>query len=140
VLKGNLNDIPGTHHGRIPAAFNVSRESLSVLNRFLTKRKEDSFETLKRSGKLFYADYEILNGIDSKDDRIFYSSIVLLYLSNTGKLMPLAVQLTRNQINQIYTPDDREEVWLFARMHATLSDSLVHEMVSSIKFRNQLIK
>ena len=87
--------------------------------------------------RLFIADYEILSDIESKDDRIFYSSIVLLYVNKHSKLLPLAIQLTRNSdSNQIYTPDDREEVWLFARMHATLSDSLVHEMVTIKFFQN----
>ena len=104
------------------------------MNNHLKRRSEPSFEILEQTGRLFYADYEILDGIHAKDDNVFYPSIVILYWSNQQKLLPLAIQLTRNAENPIYSPDDSEPVWLFARMHAALSDALVHEMVAHYNF------
>jgi arachidonate 5-lipoxygenase len=124
----------------LPKVVNLTKANVEFLNQNVLNNKT-TFEELKSKRRLFFADYEILDGITRKDSRVFYSPVVLFYLNENDVLMPLAIQLTRNQTNnRLYTPADSEVVWILARMFAMEADGLYHEMVQHLCFTHLTVE
>ena len=115
---------------------------MNKINNLLKSRGESSFDVLKESGRIFFVDYGILENNTVVSGRICYPSIGLFYMASNRTLLPLAVQLTRNlnNNNEVYTPLDREEVWLLARTHLMHSDALTHEFVSHLCFTHLAVE
>ena len=109
------------------------------MNEVLKSRNEPLFDALKRGGKLFYVDYEILDGIHTMPGRKFHLPIIIFYMASNRTLLPLGIQLDR-QNKEISTPLDREEVWLFSRIHVMHSDALVHEFVQHLGFTHLAVE
>eukprot|EP01087_Luapelamoeba_hula_P006965 TRINITY_DN1704_c0_g1_i2.p1 TRINITY_DN1704_c0_g1~~TRINITY_DN1704_c0_g1_i2.p1 ORF type:complete len:1532 (-),score=208.78 TRINITY_DN1704_c0_g1_i2:397-4689(-) len=143
----------------LPDALNLSPTNLALINQKLYEAAPASnatLDSLRDENRLFYVDYSILDDIYMKDDRVFYSPIIVLYLDHTKNLMPLLIQLTQDPSddcevfvapNEIdgkklwytdgtsnYSDDVLARTWLFARMHVMAADGIVHEMVSHLAF------
>jgi hypothetical protein len=124
------------------------------MNALLTSRSEPSFDVLLSQQKIFFVDYEMLEGIQTRPGRYYHLPLVLFYLASNNTLLPLAIQLERyisqtnhesynsstKASNQVFTPLDREEVWMFARMHSMHSDALVHEFVQHLGFTHLAVE
>ena len=127
----------------LPAALDTHPDSVSAANALLASRGVPPMDVLEAEGKLFFADYHLLEGSIIKDAFVLYSPIVVFYLDTVnvpteGKnphpmLMPLAIQLTRGERgpnagpHAWYTPADKPEAWLFAKMHVSSADCQFHE-------------
>lgn len=187
--EGGDRDDATQHHGAhgalpddarircLPASLNVSGVE-AYLQRMKTagylrgedKRIAPTVESLAKAGRLFFADYRVLDGVNFKGGAVLYVPIVLLWLpgreagkhgsgkpassgescpANSPRLMPLAIQLTRREVDQtchtdrdtclpgtnaVYTPDGDQNVWQLAKLHALQADGVVHQAVSHLGY------
>eukprot|EP01116_Phalansterium_solitarium_P010465 TRINITY_DN2526_c0_g1_i5.p1 TRINITY_DN2526_c0_g1~~TRINITY_DN2526_c0_g1_i5.p1 ORF type:complete len:1551 (-),score=496.26 TRINITY_DN2526_c0_g1_i5:713-5365(-) len=116
----------------LPAALNLSSPVIDRINREVL-RGNGTFESLRRAGRLFFVDYEILEGIISYEDRVFFPAIAVFYLDDTRTLMPLLIQLTRTaRASEVFMPSDEPLVWLFAKMHVAHADGLISESIEHL--------
>lgn len=91
------------------------------------------------SGRVFLLDFEVLGDIpmyrkvDEKgveERRYAPPARCLLYLDDTGKLRPIAIQLGRDpEQDPVFTPNDSEHDWLAAKMFARCSEGNAHQMI-----------
>ena len=126
----------------IPSTFNTTQAAVSKINQVLSSRSEPNFDALLKAQKIYFVDYEMLDGISAIPGRVYHVPIVLFYLASNNTLLPLAIQLERDasSTNEVFTPLDREEVWMFARIHCMHSDALVHEFVQHLGFTHLAIE
>lgn len=135
--------------GALPPGLNLTAEHVAYIDKTILTERDGAGAGLKQllaSGRLFYADYEVLLDIETFKNRVVYAPLVLLYRAGTGasaRLLPLAIQLERLASgNRVFLPhalsaavracadmSAAERVWLFAKMHAASADAQVHEMV-----------
>ena len=77
---------------------------------------------------MYLLDYKILDELpayDKKGDtRYLAAPMCLLYLDKRGELLPIAIQLQQQPgvNNQIWTPSDRPEDWLMAKLWTRNAD------------------
>ena len=119
------NDQPET---RLPKAFNL-KSGLKKMEQILLQRKQPKFAEMKRSHRLFFVDYEILQRVAIKDNRISYPAIAIFYSDENGDLMPLAIQLSRKGGDYVFTANDLADVWLYAKMLVANADAQLHETI-----------
>lgn len=89
--------------------------------------------------RIFLLDFEILDDIpmfrkvdkDGVEERRWApSSRCLLYLDDTRRLRPIAIQLGRNPAQDpVFTPNDSEHDWLAAKIYMRCSEGNTHQMV-----------
>ncbi|XP_062083944.1 linoleate 13S-lipoxygenase 2-1, chloroplastic-like [Humulus lupulus] len=110
------------------------------------KPYEYTFRDAKREKKLYMLDYhDILLPYVSKvrklQDRTLYGSRTLFFLTPHGTLMPLAIELTRPQMDgkpqwkEVFTPNDTWRstdtwLWRLAKAHVLAHDCTYHQLVS----------
>ncbi|KAJ8375127.1 hypothetical protein SKAU_G00057070 [Synaphobranchus kaupii] len=87
-----------------------------------------------QNGSIYVVDYEILHGLlkgwDQNSPQYLSAPIVLL--QQTGdELKPIAIQLTQKHgpDNPVFSPQDKPEAWLLAKIWVRNSDFIVHELV-----------
>ena len=82
-------------------------------------------------------DYEILKNIlcyDEKDDeskkRYACPALGLFYVKGSGRIVPIAIQFHQepSETNPIWTPNDSEMDWIFAKMWLKNADSQWHQV------------
>eukprot|EP01130_Rhizamoeba_saxonica_P000588 TRINITY_DN10552_c0_g1_i1.p1 TRINITY_DN10552_c0_g1~~TRINITY_DN10552_c0_g1_i1.p1 ORF type:complete len:1088 (-),score=233.73 TRINITY_DN10552_c0_g1_i1:32-3295(-) len=118
---------------------------------------EENLQQLFDSGRVFYADYLVIDSIKAHKDFyephlqcVKYGSQILFYLhqdNDLTTLTPLVIQLnvTDPEHTTFYPPrahkhvadyEKNEEkyklIWLFAKMHASSSDAQYHEMITHL--------
>ena len=99
-------------------------------------------------GRLFACDWADLVGVPVTLGRFLTAPTALFWVDPAGTLMPLAIQLDRDQtINHetgaagppvVFTPADEAWLWLKARTHVQSADAAYHETVVHL-FRTHLI-
>ncbi|KAJ9555505.1 hypothetical protein OSB04_010119 [Centaurea solstitialis] len=104
-----------------------------------------TFEEALEQKKLFMLDYHdillpYVNKVRELDDTILYGSRTLMFLTPTGTLQPLAIELTRPptddgkpQWNRVYTPNGEATdgwLWKIAKAQVLSHDSFYHQLVS----------
>lgn len=90
-----------------------------------------------KTGHVYIVDCKILQGIKrgGEDGRSKYRSysadpLCLFYVKRSGDLVPIAIQLFQqpSDNNPIWTPNDSEYDWLFAKMWLRNADHQIHQM------------
>jgi len=117
--------------GKLPDALNLSPKVTAQLDAVSQEGMKMNVTDLSSAGRLFYSDYAIMReeSIRRSKGRYVYPAIAVFYADNEGLLQPLAIQLTRNGDDRVYTPlEENPEAWLFAKMHTMSADGLYHQM------------
>ena len=93
-----------------------------------------SLEQLLSEQRLFLLDYKILQGLQPTFGRFCVAPICLFWVDDTGRLMPLAIQLGQSpaEAKVIFTPKDHYWTWLLARTYVQSADGSYHEVVAHL--------
>jgi len=99
-----------------------------------------SFEDAVRSGRLYYIDYHLLDGIDAPPERFLTAPIALFYDDKEeSKFMPLAIQLGQDPTKFcIFTSrtqnanGDAGNVWLAAKIHFQVAEVQYHGVLGHL--------
>nr|XP_023654814.1 arachidonate 5-lipoxygenase-like [Paramormyrops kingsleyae] len=96
-----------------------------------------NIKELIQNGKIYMVDYKLLDdvkegAIDGHQQHLA-APIVLLQETDEG-LMPIAIQLKQEpgKENPIFTPNDKPEAWLLAKIWVRNSDFYLHELISHL--------
>ena len=92
-----------------------------------------------QAGHVYYVTYPELQKMeelmkeeaaDSKKPRFFLSPICVFYVTKSGLLRPIAIQLKQVSTgeNPIWTPGDSEYDWLTAKMWVREADAQLHQV------------
>ncbi|XP_072567783.1 polyunsaturated fatty acid 5-lipoxygenase-like [Paramormyrops kingsleyae] len=94
-----------------------------------------NIKELIQNGKIYMVDYKLLDDvkeavIDGHQQHLA-APIVLLQEKDKG-LMPIAIQLKQEpgKENPIFTPNDKPEAWLLAKIWVRNSDFYLHQLIS----------
>ncbi len=103
---------------------------------------DDSLAAAGKEGRLYLADYKILegalNGTYPKYQKYIYAPLALFAVPKGSdpnrKLRPVAIQCgqTPGADNPIFTPNSSEYAWLFAKTVVEIVDANFHEAVSHL--------
>jgi hypothetical protein len=103
-----------------------------------------SLDQLVHAGRLFLVDYESMRDLITYEQRVLYAPMVLFFLSDISDrtLLPLLIQLERGAESVLYFPpkqfrnndpidwsDQTSMTWLFARMHVSSADAVMHQLI-----------
>ncbi len=90
-------------------------------------------EQLAATGRLFLADYQMLEGVAHPPGRFLLAPVVLLWVDDLGRLMPLAIQLHQDKkLGPVFLPTDDGWLWLLARTYVQSADTCLHEVVAHL--------
>ena len=87
-----------------------------------------------KAGHVYLTDYKILENIpryDVEDDKRYVTEpLGLFYVKKNGDLVPIAIQIFQqpSETNPIWTPNDSEYDWLFAKMWLRTADTQIHQV------------
>lgn len=121
---------------KLPSNFPVTQELVGNLL--------DEGDTLKKAikdGRVYMVDYEILDDIphygqnDMNLERRYTSaSLGLFYVRGSGDVVPIAIQFHQEPsgTNPIWTPNDSELDWTYAKMWLRNADSQWHQMITHL--------
>ena len=77
-----------------------------------------------------------INRINKQEGKT-YASRTILYLTKSGKLLPIAIELTlppetkgENAISRVFTSSHSEWLWQLAKTHVAVVDSGYHQIAS----------
>jgi arachidonate 15-lipoxygenase len=105
---------------------------------FRTTLADDSLEAARQEGRLFLADFQILEGMENGffagAQKYVYAPLALFAVDKTTKqLVPIAIQCqqTPGPDNPIFTPDD-EWNWLIAKTIVGIADGNYHEAIAHL--------
>ncbi|KAG5851109.1 hypothetical protein ANANG_G00089540, partial [Anguilla anguilla] len=114
-----------------------------MIKRYAEDQQKIPTETLEKvypdfkeniqNGSIYVVDYELLDGIAGTVSTFVAAPIVLL--QQTGEeLKPIAIQLNQKpgEDNPVFTPQDKPEAWLLAKIWVRNSDFYIHELVSHL--------
>ena len=92
---------------------------------------------LSKDGRVYMVDYEILEGIpfyghndESVENRYTCSALGLFYVKGSGDIVPIAIQFHQvpSETNPIWTPNDSELDWIYAKMWLRNADTQYHQV------------
>ena len=94
-----------------------------------------STDNLFQKKKLFLADYSFLDSLPLHWDFVFYSPQVLFFLNNDGSLELFVIHLrtNKNQQSHVMSKLSPPNKFLFAKMHAALADTQIHEFAHHLR-------
>jgi arachidonate 15-lipoxygenase len=105
---------------------------------FRTTLGTDSLEAAKQEGRLFLADFQILEGVENghfaEAPKYVYAPLALFAVDKTSKrLVPIAIQCQQipGPDNPIFTPDD-DCNWLIAKTIVGIADGNYHEAIAHL--------
>ncbi|XP_061094964.1 polyunsaturated fatty acid 5-lipoxygenase-like [Conger conger] len=118
-----------------------------MIERYTEDQQKIPMETLEKvypdikgniqNGSIYVVDYEILDdiveGIVKKSPQFLAAPIMLLQQTEE-ELKPIAIQLKQKpgEHNPVFTPQDKPEAWLLAKIWVRNSDFYYHELVSHL--------
>ena len=77
-----------------------------------------------------------INKINKQEGKT-YASRTILYLTRSGKLLPVAIELTlpppkkgEKSVSRVFTSSDSEWLWQLAKTHVAVADSGYHQIAS----------
>jgi arachidonate 15-lipoxygenase len=101
-------------------------------------RSNDSLEAAKQEGRLFLADYRLLEDVENgrcpDAQKYIYAPLALFVVDKASrKLMPVAIQCRQEPAadNPIFTPDDGYN-WLIAKTIVGIADGNYHEAIAHL--------
>eukprot|EP00968_Pinguiococcus_pyrenoidosus_P016161 scaffold1528_cov198-Pinguiococcus_pyrenoidosus.AAC.14 len=105
----------------------------------LAKKFRAKIELLLPKGDLYILDYKELVPFASPNlppgdpiQRFFYPAVALLAPDANGELEVIGIQLERDDNAKVYTPEDPEHLWTYAKMCVANADGCVHEWLSHL--------
>ena len=79
---------------------------------------------------MYIADYvNLVSGIKRNEDLICAESCGLFYVKGDD-FLPIAIQLVPNDRDHLFTPKDRPDDWLLAKMYFRGSMSSIHQVTT----------
>lgn len=90
-----------------------------------------------KDGRMYMVDYESLKGIprygqndDESGKRYACPALGLFYVQGSGHIVPIAIQFHQepSETNPIWTPNDSEMDWIYAKMWLRNADSQWHQV------------
>ncbi|XP_053388344.1 allene oxide synthase-lipoxygenase protein-like [Mercenaria mercenaria] len=114
----------------IPEKLNVNDQ---ILNPFLEGK---TLNQALEEKKIFIIDYEILDGLPTKQGFVISSPVALFYQRNDGKIVPIAIQLLQKPgtDNPVFLPSDPPNKWILAKFWFNVADSNYHQSVTHLGF------
>ena len=103
--------------------------------------KTNALCCLSKDGRVYMVDYEILEGIpfyghndESVENRYTCSALGLFYVKGSVDIVPIAIQFHQvpSDANPIWTPNDSELDWIYAKMWLRNADTQYHQV--SVKY------
>lgn len=89
-----------------------------------------TLETETKAKKLYYVDFEILDGTPAPAEVTWVVPIGLFHVNDQGDLMPIAIQLQQNPANSlIFTPNDPRGCWQCAKCFFQQANGALHENI-----------
>lgn len=84
------------------------------------------FKRCVQNGYVYLADYSLLHDIPTvqkdADRRYTAAPLVLLYVRTNEELVPIAIQLQPTAGSPIWTPNDRPQHWMLAKLWVRNAD------------------
>jgi len=120
----------------LPSKFPVTQELVGNL-----LDEGDTLEKAIQDGRVYMVDYEILEGIpfyghndESVENRYTCSALGLFYVKGSADIVPIAVQFHQvpSDTNPIWTPNDSELDWIYAKMWLRNADTQFHQMITHL--------
>ncbi|KAJ7337200.1 arachidonate 5-lipoxygenase [Desmophyllum pertusum] len=120
----------------LPSNFPVTQELVGNL-----LDEGDTLEKAIEDGRAYIVDFEILDDIphygqnDKNVERRYTSaSLGLFYVRSSGDIVPIAIQFHQvpSETNPIWTPNDSELDWTYAKMWLRNSDTQWHQMITHL--------
>jgi hypothetical protein len=106
---------------------------------------QDSLESLMAEGRLYYADYAILDGFDVGDHpaagpRTLYAPIVALATTKDGTMHTIGIQTGQDpSLHRCWVPTDRYWDWMIAKTIARSANANHHELVSHLSWTHMIM-
>lgn len=119
--------------------FPVTEEHFWASEHYRSARCDDTLEAAKQEGRLFLADYHLLEGAENggqfpEAQKYIYAPLALFVVDKESRrLMPVAIQCRQKPgaDNPIFTPDDGYN-WLIAKTIVSIADGNYHEAVAHL--------
>ncbi|HTU18388.1 MAG TPA: lipoxygenase family protein [Gemmataceae bacterium] len=119
--------------------FPVTEDHFRASEHYRAARSKDSLEEAKQEGRLYLADYQLLEEVENggqfpEAQKYIYAPLALFVVDNESRrLMPLAIQCRQKPApdNPIFTPDDGYN-WLIAKTIVSIADGNYHEAVAHL--------
>ncbi|KAJ7385199.1 hypothetical protein OS493_017576 [Desmophyllum pertusum] len=120
----------------LPLKFPVTQEMVGNL-----LDDGDTLQQAIKNGRVYLVDYEILDDIPQYgtlnrklERRYTCPALGLFYVRSNGDIMPIAIQLQQQPSDQnpIWTPNDLELDWIYAKMLLRNADAQCHQMISHL--------
>ena len=92
---------------------------------------------LFKDGRVYMVDFEILEDIpfyghndENLENRYTCSALGLFYVKGNGDIVPIAIQFHQvpSETNPIWTPNDSELDWIYAKMWLRNADTQYHQV------------
>ena len=113
--------------------FDKVPDKFPITDELLAKRLGCTIAEAITAKRLYWCDYEILEGISVKEGRYLAHPMVLMHVTDGGDLVPVAIQLYQSpEKGPIFTPDDDPELWLVVKSFVQSADAQVHEVIEHL--------
>jgi len=120
----------------LPSNFPVTQEMVGNL-----LDAGNTLEQAMKKGSVYLVDYEILVDVahygtldSSLERRYTCPALGLFYVRSDGDVVPIAIQLHQvpGDDNPIWTPNDSEYEWIYAKMWLRNADAQWHQMITHL--------
>jgi len=120
----------------LPSKFPVTQELVGNL-----LDEGDTLQNAIEDGRIYMVDFEILEDIPhygQKDEelerRYMCPALGLFYVRGSGDIVPIAIQFHQepSETNPIWTPNDSELDWIYAKMWLRNADTQWHQMITHL--------
>ncbi|XP_078376634.1 allene oxide synthase-lipoxygenase protein-like isoform X3 [Oculina patagonica] len=121
---------------KLPSKFPVTQEMIGNL-----LDSGDTLQQAMKEGRVYLVDYEILVDIphygtlnSNLERRYTCPALGLFYVKSSGDIVPIAIQLHQkpSKENPIWTPNDDELEWIYAKMWLRNADAQWHQMITHL--------
>ncbi|KAK3579731.1 hypothetical protein CHS0354_008871 [Potamilus streckersoni] len=96
--------------------------------------RELNLQEEMEAGHVYILDYKILEGIPRTEGSYLPNPLCLMYVRTDEELVPIAIQLEQKPSldNPIWTPNDTELDWLFAKTWVKSADANMHAIYTHL--------
>ncbi|KAM7441264.1 arachidonate 5-lipoxygenase [Porites harrisoni] len=120
----------------LPSKFPVTQELVGNL-----LDESDTLQKAMEDGRVYMVDFEILEDIphygqkdESLERRYTCPAMGLFYVRGNRDIVPIAIQFHQvpSETNPIWTPNDTEMDWIYAKMWLRNADTQWHQMITHL--------